>query len=265
MRLVELFLRETSEEDRAIISLSGPIYNLLQDYADQDLDWEDPVTETITVGKIGQFFDTPFEGIDNVTIMIQSDMALLLRARKIDPDAKDAPAGLWDANIKALIFNSDYLSTDFMKSTVAHELRHMLDDVKSEYRVAGSSKYSTPKDKMFRNRTKKGNPRPAPMHSSGENMAYLAQPAEINARFVQALRDLLPAIKRISKLPTKEARDKLHTYLIGNMNKHRIPDMFRTKDRSPDYKRLLKRGADFIDKELAHLQKSKMTESSTSD
>lgn len=261
MRLVELFIKETAEEDRAIISLAGPIYNLLQNYADQDLDFEDEGQESIIVGKIGDFFDTPFEGIDNITIEIQSDAALLRRAKREHPDTKDAPGGIWDANTKTLIFNSDYLSTGFMKSTIAHELRHMLDDIKSNFKVAASKKYSTPKDKRFRS----GKSLPGEKHLSSASMSYLAQPAEINARFIQALNDLIPIIKRLSNLPNNQARAKLHRYLVGLMDKHQILDMFRDKDRSPDYKRLLKRGADFIDKELAHQQSKtkQITESVT--
>lgn len=245
MRLVELFLRETTEEDRALISLAGVMYDYLQKYADQDLDWDDENTETLYLGKIGQFFDTPFEGIDNINISIMSDSALLNRAKKENIGTKDAPAGLWDANTKTMIFNADYLSADFMKSTIAHELRHMLDDIKSEFRVAGSKGYSTPKDKEFR---KTKNDPYAP------DMRYLAQPAEINARFVQVLNSLVPKIKRLAAQPRIEARDKAHKMLRYEMEVHDVAGMFRDKNNSPDYKRLLKRGADFIDKELNHIQ-----------
>jgi len=245
MRLVELFIIETTEEDRAIISLSGPMYSFLQKYADQDLDWDDENTETLYLGKIGQFFDTPFDGIDNIGIAIQSDSSLLDRIRKEHPKTKDAPAGLWDANTKTIIFNSDYLSTDFMKSTIVHELRHMLDDIKSEFRVAGSKGYSTPRDKEYR-KTKDDPHAP--------NMEYLAQPAEINARFLQVLNALIPKIKRLASQPRLEARDKLHKILRYEMDMHDVAGMFRDKNNSPDYKRLMKRGADFIDKELAHVQ-----------
>jgi hypothetical protein len=248
MRLVELFLNETTEEDRAIISLSEPIYSFLQKYADQDLDWDDENSETLYVGKIGQFLNTPFEGIDDIKITIMSDSALLDRIRKENPKARDAPAGLWDANTKTIIFNSDYLSTDFMKSTIAHELRHMLDDIKSEFRVAASKRYSTPRNKEYR---KTKNDPYAP------DMQYLAQPAEINARFVQVLNSLVPKIKRLSSLPKLTARDRLHKMLRYEMDVHDVAGMFKDKNNSSDYKRLLKRGADFIDKELDHVQQSK--------
>lgn len=257
MRLVELFIHESSEEDRAIISLTGPIYNLLQNYADQDLDFEDEGQETIIVGKIGDFFDTPFDGVDNITLEIQSDEALLRRMKKIDPKVKNSPNGLWDPNTKTIVFNSDYLSTPYMKSTIAHELRHMLDDVKSDFKAAGSNKYSLPKDKEFRDKMRNGEVIPAPRHSSGDSMSYLAQPAEINARFIQALDDLTPVIRRVAtKFPFNQARDHLHKYFIGMLDRHHIRDMFREKDKSPDYKRLLKRGADYIDKELIHQQEA---------
>jgi len=248
MRLVELFINETTEEDRAIISLAEPIYSFLQKYADQDLDWDDENTESLYVGKIGQFFDTPLEGIDDIKIYVMSDAGLLSRVQKESPKTKDAPAGLWDANTKSMIFNADYLSTDFMKSTIAHELRHMLDDVKSDYRVAGSKRYTTPRDKEYR---KAKNDPYAP------DMKYLAQPAEINARFIQVLNALVPKIKRLSSLPRIEARDRAHKMLRYEMDINDVAGMFRDKNSSPDYKRLLKRGADFVDKELQHVQQPK--------
>ena len=248
MRLVELFLNETTEEDRAIISLAEPIHSFLQKYADQDLDWDDENSEALYVGKIGQLLDTPFKGIDDIKIVIMSDSALLVRAKKESPNTRDAPAGLWDANTKTMIFNADYLSADFMKSTIAHEHRHMLDDVKSEFRVAGSKRYTTPKDKEYRQ------PKDDPY---SPNMQYLAQPAEINARFVQVLNAIVPKIKRLSSQPKLEARDKLHKILRYEMDMYDVAGMFRDKNNSRDYKRLLKRGADFIDKELEHVQQSK--------
>lgn|SRR5574337_367175 len=249
MKLVELFLNETTEEDRALISLAEVIYKYLQKYADQDLDYEDD-DAPLLVGKIGQLFDTPLRGFDDIKIEVQSDMGLLERVNnKRAFEGKkpifDAPAGVWYADANTLVFNADYLSTDYMKSTITHELRHALDDIKSEYKVSNSEKYSTPKKKSFRKVT--NDP-----HMG--NLAYLAQPAEINARFTQVLDDLVGKIKRVAHLPTKEARDKLHGQIKYGFDKHNISHLFPEKEQSRDYKRLMKRAVDFIDKELQHVQ-----------
>jgi hypothetical protein len=251
MRLVELFLNETTEEDRALISLADSLYKHLQKFADQDLDYDND-EETLPVGKIGQLFDTPLQGFDNIKIEIQSDIGLLerindKRALEGKKPIFEAPAGVWYSGINTIVFNADYLSSDFMKSTVTHELRHALDDLKSEYRVSSSSKYSTPKKKSFRKVT--NDP-----HMG--NLAYLAQPAEINARFTQVLDDLVGKIKRVAQLPFGEARDKLHRQLKFGFDKHNISHLFPEKEKSRDYKRLMKRAADFIDKELQHVQSS---------
>lgn len=254
MRLVELFLNETTEEDRALISLAEPIYRYLQKYADQDLDYDNE-DELIYVGKIGQLFDTPVEALNNIKIEVQSDIGLLERinnrgALSGKKPIFEAPAGVWFADSNSIVFNADYLSYDYMKSTIAHELRHALDDVKSEYRVSSSSRYSTPKKKSFRNVTKDP-------HMG--DLSYLAQPAEINARFVQVLDDLVGKIKRASVLPFDEARAKLHKQLKFNFDKHNITHLFPEKEKSRDYKRLMKRAVDFIDKELRHLQSQKLS------
>lgn len=255
MRLQELFLVETTEEDRAIISLASSIYDYLQKYADRDLDYddEDGEDEVVYVGKIGQLFDTPLQGFDNIKIEVQSDIGILerindKRALEGKKPIFDAPAGVWYSDTNTIVFNSDYLSTSSMKSTVTHEIRHALDDIKSEYRVSSSTRYSTPKKKSFRKITKDP-------HMG--DLAYLAQPAEINARFTQVLDDMVDKIKRAAQLPFKDARDRLHKQLKFGFDKHNIAHLFPEKEQSRDYKRLMKRAADFIDKELTHIQSQK--------
>lgn len=247
MRLREFFLTETAEEDRAIISLALPIYKYLQQYADQDLDYDDE-DEIIYVGKIGQLFDTPLEGLRHVRLEIQSDIGLLerindRRALSGEKPIFEAPGGVWYSDTNTIVLNADYLSVDSMKSAISHELRHALDDVKSDYRVSDSAFYSTPRKKSHRKVTK--DPKLG-------DLTYLAQPAEINARFVQVLDDMVPNIARMKSLPLEKARRNLHKILIYRMEKNEIAQLFPEKEKSKHYKRLLKRGAEFIDKELAY-------------
>lgn len=253
MKLVELFLNETTEEDRALISLADSIYKHLQKYADQSTDFDNEDDEDlglVRVGKIGNLFDTPLQGFDNIKIEIQSDIGLLERINgKRSLEGKkpvfDAPDGVWFAASNTIVLNADYLSSIHMKTIITHELRHALDDIKSEYRVSNSQKYSTPKKKSFRKVT--NDP-----HMG--DLPYLAQPAEINARFAQVLDDLIGKVKRVAHLPTKDARDKLHNQIKYGFDKHNISHLFPEKEKSRDYKRLMKRAADFIDKELQHAQ-----------
>ena len=57
MRLQELF--ETTEEDRALISLSSAIYARLQQYINIDQDYTDEDDEVVAIGRMGDIFDTP--------------------------------------------------------------------------------------------------------------------------------------------------------------------------------------------------------------
>jgi hypothetical protein len=254
MRLVELFLIETTEEDRAIISLSSAIYKYLQKYADQDLDYANPddeEQEVVRLGKLGNLFDIPIEGMNDINLEIQSDMGLIDRVRRDKPDSStdtpgaDAPGGMWYGDNKTMVLNSDYLSSDDMQSVITHELRHAMDDIKSGYKANASSRYSTARNKSYRNVTKDP-------HMG--NLAYLAQPAEINARFLQVLNKLVGQIPALAKYPQNQFTMRAERLLKRAMEVYNISHLFPEKEKSRDYKRLMKRGMDFIQKELAHVK-----------
>ena len=81
----------------------------------------------------------------------------------------------------------------------------------------------------------------------------MAQPAEINARFIEAIDTLVNLIpKRYRTLPASEIKSKLKTDLLSLLNKHNIAEFFPTKDKSPDYKRLVKRGMSMLEKEMQY-------------
>jgi hypothetical protein len=266
MRHFEI-INETTEEDRAILSLAAAIYSKLKeyedvepdisyspddDYFDPDADFDDeakPDDELITVGTIGSLFNTPLEILNPVTIELQSNYGINERMRKEKgADVTKEPStgvilGLWYPHNSTMVFNKDYLGSNSLKSTVSHELRHALDDYKSEFKANSSNKYTTAKNKSYRKVTKDP-------HMG--NLAYLAEPAEINARFIQVLHDMVSVIDRAIKLDPSKIEPLLSKYLKQSMANHRISDLFPDKDNSKDYKRLMKRAADFIQKELKH-------------
>ena len=148
------------------------------------------------------------------------------------------------------MFNIDYLDSDRMRTTITHELRHALDEYKSgSYPPSPKNKtpeltnrYFTPKKKEHR----KDDP-----YSTAQ---YRAQPAEINARFTEVLDTLATRIiPRANKLSSDQARPKIMHDLNHLLIKYGIADLFPERTQSRDYKRLIKRAVDFIDKELAHL------------
>lgn len=254
MRLQELFLIETTEEDRALISLSSSIYSYLQKYADQDLDYDNPDDENeevVRIGKLGNLFNIPIMGMDNINLEIQSDLGLINRLRKEKPDettdvaGADAPGGMWYNHNKTLVLNSDHLSSEDMRTVITHELRHALDDIKSGYKANTSKRYETPKNKSYRNITK---------DKQMGNLKYLAQPAEINARFAQVLDKLTTQIPMLHKYPKDQIHKRSVRLLLQAMARFNIAHLFPEKEKSKDYKRLIKRGMDFIDKELKYTQ-----------
>lgn len=253
MRHYEI-INETTEEDRAILSLASAIYKYLQKYADQDIDYDnldDEEQEIIHAGKLGNIFDIPIEAFNNIKLELQSDYGLIQRIKRDKPDhfedipGAEAPGGMWYNHNNTMVLNFDYLSSNIMKSIIAHELRHAMDDVKSNYKANQSTRYGTPKNKSYRKVTKDP-------HMG--NLAYLAQPAEINARFIQVLNKIVDHIPTLAKYPKEQLTTRAERLLKQAMGAYNISHLFPEKEQSKDYKRLMKRGMDFITKELNSLK-----------
>lgn len=245
MRLQELF--ETTEEDRALISLSSAIYNSAKQYGYHSDDYDG---SDVDLGKIDQRFDTPIEILGDITILLQVNDAIEHRLKTEDPDiirsSNSGPAlGLWYANTQTIVLNKDYVQSNVMKGTITHELRHALDDLKSKFKAGTSKSYSTPRNPVFRN--------PKNLFHKARR-EYLARPEEINARFLEVLHSLTLSIRRAANMPSDKIRDKVMQDFKKSMETHHIAELFPEKEKSKDYQRLIKRAVDFIDKELAHKQ-----------
>jgi len=238
MKIRELIV-ETADEDRAIISLADSIFSYLQQYADTELDYDE--TGVLHIGRIGDLFDTPIPTFDSLRIELSSDEAIVDLARRLHGRATPADShfGQWDPMEKAISLNSDYLSTNRMRSVIAHELRHAMDDMKSSNRANQSSRYRTAR---------------SPQHQADKDGAYQAQPAEINSRFVEALNVLVPIIPKLANLEPAAFRTKMSAYINKAFELKDIADYYPEKTASPHYKRLLQRAWTFIEKELAHVK-----------
>jgi hypothetical protein len=243
MRLQELF--ETTEEDRALVSLSSSIYAKLQDYFVTEPDYTDEEQEIVSLGKIGDLFDTPIEILNNVSLELQGGEPFIERSKESNGKKHEGIVlAMWDDPTKTIVLNLDYLDADRMRTTITHELRHALDEYKSRSFPGNAKRYFTPKKKEHR----KEDP-----YSTAQ---YRAQPAEINARFIEVL-DLLSTsiIPRALKLSPDQSRPKIMHDLNHLLLKYEIADLFPERTQSPDYKRLIKRAVDFIDKEMAYRTK----------
>jgi hypothetical protein len=221
-------LLETSEEDRAIISLSSSIYNYIQQYSHN-------TDKHITVGKIGDIFNTPLEILNSVQIILLSNNEI------IDMIGEAGATGIWSGANDVIYLNKDYLTSNVMKSTVSHELRHALDDYKSNFKAnKKDSRYVIPKNKNYRK----------------SDLEYLAEPAEINARFLQVLHYMVSVIKRAANLSKEQQILIIDSSFKKALQFYRILELFPEKEKSRDYKRLIKRGIDFIQKELSYEQRN---------
>ena len=252
MKLLELFITETTEEDRAILSLSSTIYNHIQKYTD----YVDPKdTSPLDVGRIDDFCSTPLEDLSVIDIQLLHGPTLRAKVKNDSGEKEDdvevdhsgkVILGAWYPNIATIYINADYITSNAIKSTIAHELRHALDDLKSSGQASkDNGKYRTPKKKEHR----KKDP------YADENYPYIAQPAEINARFIQVLHAVTNQISRGSHLPSDQLWTRAMTSLKHSMQVNKISKLFPEKEASPEYKRLIKRAADYIQKEIAY-QKS---------
>jgi len=238
MRLYELFLIETTEEDRAIISLSSSISEYLLQYRKLSGD------QLTDVGTIGELFKTPLNILDPITIELESQDRIRRRIEQEYPDdvksdSDNEVAGLWYADSKTIVLDRANIGTSVMSSIVTHELRHALDDFKSEFKASSSNSYTKPKQKI---------------HRKTPDDLYMAQPIEINARFLQALNAIVEVItnSRRKGLTKEQTKDSAMHELGRAFSHYDIGEFFPNKQQSDDYKRLVKRAVDFVDKEIAH-------------
>lgn len=237
MRLQDLF--ETTEEDRALISLSSSIYNKVKSYAELD--------QPIRLGKIGDMFDTPINALNDISVELLGGKDFIQKSLddgelSSDYDGKEVWA-FFEEDTNTIFLNSDFLERPRIKTTITHELRHALDYVKSNAYPGDANRYFTPKKKEHR----KDDPY--------STLNYRAQPAEINARFVEMLDILSKRIpKWYDKLDASEIKPQLTTDFKNLLNKYEIADIFPEKTQSPDYKRLVKRAYDFMQKEMAYVE-----------
>lgn len=250
MKLYELLL-ETPQEDKVLIQLAKVINASL------------PVSngrskKPINVGTVQQFVDqlsAPSktllgDRLSNVRIELHSAKDLQdyvaggnTNAVKQDLESK-ITQGYWAPDGEVgdrtstpsgkIVIPRETVGTQGATSVIAHELRHVLDDSKSNMAAADSKTYNTPKKKE---------------HRDNEH-AYTAQPAEINARYVQAMDSLTRAIPIIYRLPAEKIRPRVKQAIDQAFENNQISQLFPEKARSKEYKQLIKRAINFVQNEM---------------
>lgn len=236
-------LNETTEEDRALISLSSSVYEKVKPYIG-DKEYDDAEQQLIRIGKIGDLLDTSIPALDNITIELQSGEPFLERALSDGDNIEDFKGRImmafWEEETQTIVLNLDQIGLEQIRTSITHELRHALDEVKSGSYPGSAKRYFTPKKKSQR---------------KDKTTNYKAQPAEINARFAELLHkitDLVP--KRYKTVPPNLLRQQATRDFNNLLVKYEIADLFPEKTRSPAYQRLVKRAYDFMQKEMAHVE-----------
>jgi len=251
MRLLELFLVETTEEDRALVSLSSAVYNKLI-LPNKGIPLSDKPVE---LGKIGDNFDTPLEILNDVSIDLQSGDAFIKRVLRPGEKRNGAPIlGAWDYDTNAIVFNIKYLDHPRMKTLVGHELRHAMDEKKSGDQAGLASRNDPEKPNAYsqpRKTSHKKEPKPG-----RKDWRYTASRSEINARFLEVMEILVTkqVPKAYANASPGDIKPKLINDLDALMTKFEIAEVFPERTDSPDYKRLIRRAMDMLQKETAHYE-----------
>lgn len=168
MRIQELIL-ETTEEDRGISKLAAQLRKRVIAFVDAK-------PRGGIIGKLAEFVKgTTLESMAGVTLQVLPN-SMLHKAfgdPEIDPKLGRIH-GFWDPNRDRIVLNLRHVRALSLSKTIAHELRHALDDIKSDYRA------SDPDNRYGK-------------HPEGS----LFQPDEINARYAESMHI---AILKIGKL-----------------------------------------------------------------
>lgn len=241
MRLQELF--ETTSDDREISKISTQIYSYISSNFGTDPE------ATGSLGTVGEICRLPDDNpLSNISIDFKSNDELkqkdIATAKKngqnIDPYAIRTTVGTWNADHNQIQLNSDFIGSNKLKTVIAHELRHALDDKKSDNWASASTRYATPKKKEHR-----------VAKDEDDKTPYLAEPAEINARFMELQHQLAGYIPRIYKnFPPNQIKAKIKEYIPRLLDGYRIASLFPEKTQSKDYKRLISRLMSFVEAEM---------------
>jgi len=237
MFLREIFLSETANEDRAIVSLAGAVSKMIR----QKYPPGTAPDESVDLGKVSDYLNTPLEALGDISIVINPQDELL-----DDPATKNQTGtvvdGVWDPSTTTVHVSDRVLkkADQSLLRILTHEFRHALDDIKSNFRAGKSKRYDTPKNKEYRN--------------ADSHQRYLASPAEINARFAEVMSLMVLSIQKLVKEISDPNQIKKQAYadLDRFMKAKKVSSLFPEKEKSKDYKRLMSRAVDFIDKELAY-------------
>lgn len=168
MRIQEIIL-ETTEDDRSISTLAARLRKRVIAFAADK-------PRGGVIGKLAELVNgTPLESMAGVTLQVLPNSLFYKSLGDPEKDPKAGSVhGFWDPDRNRIVLNLRHVQALSLSKTIAHELRHALDDIKSDYRA------SDPDNRYGK-------------HPEGS----LYQPDEINARYAESMHI---AILKIGKL-----------------------------------------------------------------
>jgi len=153
----------------------------------------------------------------------------------------EAAPAVYDARPRTVVINKDYLSDPtYLASTIAHEVQHSIDDLKSR---KGLSVKTDQQDlelsyydqgKAFKQKQSAGATNNAQKYQS-----YLSMPHEVNARFTEVINDIKQRIEKEDIQNIGSAG--LSELARSAFNQHYMHEVFPNGAKDPGYKRLLSR------------------------
>ena len=162
MRLFELLL-ETPQEDKVIIQLARIINSALSDSTrkkPQSIQKYISMLPSNMQNEIGNYFNNvrlELKSTDQIASYINNTGSnsisqdfgnnRIVGLWHPDGGPDDSPESKTNSPSGSIVLNKDDIGTTEFVSTLAHELRHALDDAKSKMGAADSKRYNTPRKK----------------------------------------------------------------------------------------------------------------------
>ena len=230
----ESILLETSADEYALHDMAEQIATVLYEDHDEIIEQLNDNGGTVNLGSIRGLIDAQL-----------TDQALAYLSRcefRITPVEEKGAKGRYTHNAKMItgtnypglgrvelntafwLKNWEYIDT--IASTIAHELRHGLDWVKS----GGGAMYSTHTGASSKYRGKQ------PGHTQDE---YVSSPLEINARFTQAIKDIATELEAA---PAHDVNQTIKKHFKARHIEKLFPDGFNDLS----YRRLFNRALDYV-------------------
>ena len=160
----------------------------------------------------------------------------------------EAAPAVYDARSRTVVINKDYLSDPtYLASTIAHEVQHGIDDLKSRKGLSVKTDQLDlelshgDQGKAFKYKQSAGATDNAQKYQS-----YLAMPHEVNARFTEVINDIKQRIEKedIQNIGSAGLSDLARSAF----KQHYMHEVFPNGAKDPGYKRLLSRVYAWISK-----------------